>query len=377
MSIKITSYNAICNLGSGIGEIYENALNGNAENFTYEKNIIKGKTIRLGKVLTDLPEIQDEKYNIRCNRLIKHVLNLMEDELNKLIEKYLPNEIAVVAATTNTGVDEFATTKNLFHAELSNPAEFTKEYLNLKNIAITVSTACSSGIKAFSEARNFLNAGLAKAVIVVGSDSLAKTSLFGFDSLELLTEKPSIPFSKNRCGINIGEGAAVFIVEKDVSNGIEIMGIGENTDTYHATTPDPEATEAKKAIMVALSDAKITVKDVDYINLHGTGTFANDLMEAKAVFETLGNTPSSSTKSLTGHCLGAAASIETALCCKLLDSFDGKLFPHIFDGVYDDGIAKINLAEKNTVYKKCNIVMCNAFGFGGANAILILGKTNG
>ena len=83
MGIKITSYNAICNLGRGIGEIFENALNGNTENFTYEKNIIKGKTLRLGKVLTDLPEIQEEKYNIRCNRLIKYVLELMENELKR------------------------------------------------------------------------------------------------------------------------------------------------------------------------------------------------------------------------------------------------------------------------------------------------------
>ena len=213
-------------------------------------------------------------------------------------------------------------------------------------------------------------------------DSIAKVALFGFESLEVLSNKPSIPFSKNREGMNIGEGCALFILEKsenfndDKERGINILGIGESTGIYHSTTPNPEADEEILAIKDALDDANLSPQDIDYINLHGTGTLANDLMEGNAIYKVFGdNKPVSSTKQMTGHCLGAGAGIETALCCMLLENFNGQLFPHIYDGEYDESISKVKLVDKNTnEYECCNICMCNSFGFGGTNAILILSK---
>ena len=357
--MKITNYNAICNLGFGIDEVYKNAIEGVWDCFELSEDYISGKVVRLGKINSPLPKISDEDYNTRCNRLALACIEPLG------IDKYDKKSLAVVCATTNTGVEEYERDRNPKHAQIGNPAEFIVRHFNLKNYYTTVSTACSSGIKAFLIARELLLSGYAENVLVVGADALTKFPIYGFDSLEVLSPNPSNPFSKNRSGINIGEGAGAFIVAKE-GEGIEIAGLGETTDCYHSTTPDPEGVEAERAILQALGSEK-----ADYINLHGTGTIANDLMEGRAVYNVCGDKiPASSTKPLTGHCLGAAASIEAALCCKLLDSNTNKVFPHIYDGEYDENIPKINLSAcSENIIKTC---LCTSFGFGGTNCAVYL-----
>lgn len=385
MSIKITAYEALCNLGLNIDEIYTRAIYGDNTHFTNDTTLIPNLPLRLGKIDLEPDLIGSINYNTRCNRLIKHVLSLIKPQTEELFSKYPKDEIAVIIATTNSGVEEFETSKLLVHSELGSPAMFTKDLLGLKNSAITVSTACSSGTKAFSAARNYLNTGLAKAVLVIGVDTIARLPLYGFSSLEILSQEPTNPFSKNYTGINIGEACTCFIVEgvndgvgvnEGVeNNGIEILGIAENSDTFHSTTPDPEAKAVKNALKDALNDAKVSPEEVDYINLHGTGTLANDKMEAEAINSVFGeNIPVSSTKPLTGHCLGAAACIETALCCHLLNKFSGKMFPHVYDNEYNPEIKPVNLVNKSENYNKCKICISNSFGFGGTNAIIVLGK---
>lgn len=373
MGLLITAYNAICNLGLNIDEIYTKAICETDSYFEEELNILNNKPLRLAKIKTNLPEIKDRNYNTRCNRLILAVIKLLEKELEDLFKKYSKNEIGVIVATTNSGIEEYETSKNDLHFELGNPSQFVRKYLNI-GYNLTVSTACSSGIRAFSIARNLISNNLLKSVLVVGVDSIAKLPLYGFDSLEILNKNKTNPFSKNYTGINIGEAVSAFILENGEDDKINILGIGETTDTYHATTPDPSAKEAINAINKALKDANLNSEDIDYINLHGTGTIANDSMEALAISKLFNSTPASSTKPMTGHCLGASACIETALICHLINNFKGKLFPHAFDGIYNENIEKINLVKKNDIFKRCRICMNNSFGFGGTNAILILGK---
>lgn len=372
--MEIINYNAICNLGSNIDEIFINAINGENTRFEISENIIKNKKVRIGKINTPLEKIKNERFNLRCNQLILTCCKSLEIE--KYIEKYGKDNVGVVVATTNSGVEEYEKSKNIEHSELGNPAVFLKEYYGLNNYFSSISTACSSGIKAFSIARELLNSNFSKAVIVVGVDAIAKVPIFGFDSLGVLTEKATNPMSKNRDGINIGEAVSVFVVSNEKGK-IEISGIGENTDIYHNTTPDPEAKEEIIAIKQALQDAKLNPEDIDYINLHGTGTVANDLMEATAIDNIFKEkTFVSSTKPLTGHCLGAAASIETALCCKLLENNNKKLYPHIFDGEFDENLPKIKLVPENTQVERLNTCMCLSFGFGGTNAVMILRGKN-
>ena len=360
--MKITNYNAICNLGAGIDEVFKNAIAGVSDCFIISPHYITGKNVRLGTVNAVLPTISTEDYNTRCNKLALACIEPFA------IDKYDKKTLAVVCATTNTGVEEYEYSGNYKHAQIGNLAEFIAKKFNLKNYYTTVSTACSSGLKAFLIAKNLLDSGYSKQVLVIGADAITKFPIYGFDSLEVLSPKPTNPFSKNRCGINIGEGAGAFVLE-NAEHGIEIAGMGETTDCYHATTPDPSGIEAERAIRLAIGDKK-----PDYINLHGTGTLSNDLMEGRAVYNVFkDDILASSTKPLTGHCLGAAASIETALCCKLLDSRQNKVFPHVYDGEYDENIPKINLAGMNNnnknIIKTC---LCLSFGFGGTNCAINL-----
>lgn len=354
----IKKYNAICNLGQNIDEIFFKAIHGNNSCFDFVHNN------RLALVKNELPTIDNKFYNLRCNQLLLEVLKPFE------LETFDKKSTAIVVATTNSGVEEYETTHCSKHFEIGNPAEFLHNHFGLRNFYTSVSTACSSGIKAFAIAKDLLEKEVAETVIVAGVDSIAKIPIYGFNSLEILSKEPTIPFSKNRKGINIGEGAAAFVVKKNGS-GIKILGIGETTDFYHSTTPDPEGIEAKKAIEIALNN--INPDEIDYINLHGTGTVANDLMEAKIISEIFDNkVPASSTKPLTGHCLGAAASIEAALCCKLLETNIKSVFPHIYDNQYDETLAKIWLADKNTQVKSIKTCLSTSFGFGGTNCAMVL-----
>ncbi len=377
--IYITSYSAICNLGDSIEQIFQTALLGQNNMLTDCSDMVKGKIFPLGKIFTRLPEINNDKYNLRCNRILLHCVNQIKNDIDNLIKKYPKNKIGVVIGNTNSGVDEFEKSGDIDHSQIGNPAGFLHKYLNLEGYYSGVSTACTSGVKAFSTAKKLLESGICDAVVCGAVDSLCKMPVYGFHSLEVLSDEKSIPFSKNRKGINIGEGGALFILEKSSNSPIvEIKGIGETSDAYHSATPDPDGTQASIAIKNALVDANISVDDVDYINLHGTGTLSNDLMEANAVFNVFKNKVfASSTKALTGHCLGAAAAIESALCCAMLDKKynpQSYLLPHCYDGGYDDSLPKINLVERNQKKEKLKNCVNNAFGFGGSNAVVVLGS---
>ena len=352
--ISITKVSAICNLGENLDEIFENACCG---------------VLLPHKITAELPLIADESYNLRCNQILLHLYNQLEFDASK----YNSERIGIVIATTNSGIDEYEESNNLEHLKISNPAEFLKEYIGAKGFTASVSTACTSGIKAFSTARKLLKNDICDVVIVGGVDPIAKLPVAGFSALEVLTNDLTNPFSKNRNGMNIGEGGALFVLEKNV-DGVKLLGIGETSDAYNAATPDPSAVQAINAINMALEEANLRPCDIDYINLHATGTIANDIMEARAVNEVFGDEVfASGTKPLTGHCLGAAASIETALCIKVLET--GKMLPHIYDGEYDGELPKIKLVDKNNLQAdKMEVCMCNSFGFGGTNAVLIVGK---
>lgn len=362
------------------------------EKLTQNDTIIKGDKFYFGKLEKDFEPINNERYDLRCNRVLKFLVDKLD------LSEFGKDEIGIVIGTTNSGIEEFETSEDKHHAELGNPAEFLKWYLGTTNYAACVSTACTSGVKAFSTARKLLENGVCKAVIAGGVDTLASMPSYGFRALEVLSHEKTNPFSKNRNGISLGEGGALFVVvkaaeqlgseadnETDLDVGIamptykipscsavSLLGIGETSDAYHAATPDPDGVQAVKAIQEALDDANLKPEDIDYINLHGTGTISNDLMEANAIYKVFGDKiPASSTKPLTGHCLGAAASIEAFICYQILKG-ERNLPIHKFDGEYDETLPKINLVTKNTPQKDVKICLSTSFGFGGTNAVVIL-----
>ena len=192
----------------------------------------------------------------------------------------------------------------------------------------------------FDTPAEMIKAGLADAAVVGGIDIASDTTLIGFSALEAVSSEITNPFSKNRHGITLGDGAAFFVLTKEpvvecprsgcieTTGNVRLLGWGESADAYHMTSPDPSGAGAEKAIRRAMENAGIEAKDVGYINLHGTGTKFNDSMEGKAVASIFGEktVPVSTTKPVTGHTLGAAAALEAAICWKALVENKGKVF---------------------------------------------------
>ncbi len=286
-----------------------------------------------------------------------------------------PRKVGAVVGTSNSTMEEF--TDKPDKIDMAYPAERLREVWGVKGPAYSVSTACSSSAKAFMSARRLLEAGICDAVIVGGADAKTRTVIEGFHSLESLAAGYTKPLSDARDGINLGEGAALFVMrrlgESRAPDDILLLGVGESSDAYHLTAPDPEGRGAERAMRLALEDAGLSPSRIDYINLHGTGTRYNDAMECAAVRRVFGDQiPVSSTKPLTGHCLGAAGAVEAALSALALQRGRG-LPPHVIDAPIDLNLAPFpipSVGDKTPV----QTILSNAFAFGGSNASLILAR---
>lgn len=256
-------------------------------------------------------------------------------------------------------------------------AEYLADQLDCKGPVITVSTACSSGTVAIKVAVDLLKSGRVKSVLAGGADSLCRLTYYGFNALQLIDPSGAHPFDKSRNGMSVSEGAAMVLLESDTEpteNTIaKVLGVGLSCDAYHPAAPHPEGAGGIAAMRAAIKEARISHSDIDYINLHGTGTFHNDLSEARAINTIFGGAkpPLSSVKGAFGHSLAAAGAIETAVSASCME---GKLIPaNTGCGVPDpdlnlDPVLKPSVAELHTV-------LSNSFGFGGNNAAIILGST--
>ena len=242
------------------------------------------------------------------------------------------------------------------------------DFYELSGPSYCVSTACTSGVKAVIEAKRLIESELCDAVICGGVDSLNTLTINGFNSLSILSSAPSQAFSKNREGINIGEGAGLFLLSRDEISNVVVASSASNCDAFHMTQPDFSAKMAVNCIEGALKRAGMC--GVDYVNLHGTGTQANDKMEAKAVNLTLGATFASTLKPQIGHTLGAAGAIESAICAMLCMDENSTLPPHVYDGEYDESLEAINLVKSGTKFD-VKTAMSLSFAFGGDNAVII------
>jgi 3-oxoacyl-[acyl-carrier-protein] synthase-1 len=254
-------------------------------------------------------------------------------------------------------------------------ADFTSHYFDLTGPAVVVSSACSSSAKVFSSARRMLAAGFIDAAVVGGVDSLCLTTLYGFNSLGLLSGQACRPFDANRNGISIGEAAAFALLERlpeDLdADAVLLLGVGESSDAYHISSPHPEGLGARMAMQDALKMAGLRPADIDYINLHGTATQSNDDAEGKAVLALFGSqTPCSSTKGATGHTLGAAGGLEAVICALALQN---NLLPAGLNTEHLDPKLNLNYLMTNRE-QSLSHVLSNSFGFGGTNCSLVFGR---
>jgi 3-oxoacyl-[acyl-carrier-protein] synthase-1 len=256
-----------------------------------------------------------------------------------------------------------------------SPAEFTRRFLSLEGPVMSVSTACSSSAKAFASAYRHIKAGLCDAAVVGGVDSLCLSTLYGFSSLGVVSERPCQPWDARRAGMNIGEGAGFALLESmdDGGAGVALLGYGESSDAYHMSSPHPQGAGAAAAMKSALAMAGITAAAIDYVNLHGTGTQANDESEDRAVMHVFGaGTPCSATKGGTGHTLGAAG-ITGALLA--LASIERGFIPGTLNSVQLDPALSAQVLLENRVVPVTR-VLSNSFGFGGSNCSLVLGAAS-
>ena len=258
--------------------------------------------------------------------------------------------------------------------EMGSPALFVAHALGALGPAYAVSTACSSSAKALISAARLLRADLADVVIAGGADALSDLTVQGFAALGAVAPQRCNPFSLNRCGINVGEAAAVFVVSR-MPGPVRLAGWGETNDAHHISAPEPSGRAAAAAMQQAMQRAGVAPGQVDYVNLHGTGTAQNDSMESRALHGLFGRSiAASSTKPLTGHTLGAAGALEAALCwLTLTDNPAGVLPPHWWDGVPDPGLDPLHLVRpgqaRNAAVRRA---LSPSFAFGGSNAALLL-----
>jgi len=255
---------------------------------------------------------------------------------------------------------------------LQSLENFCRQYLGITGVGLTVSTACSSSSKVFAAAERYIKAGLCDAAVVGGVDSICLVTLYGFNSLQLVSTGPCRPWDKDRSGITIGEAGGFALLEKsDDEDGVFLKGYGESSDAHHMSTPHPEGEGAGLAISDALGRAALSPDDIGYVNLHGTGTKSNDAAEDKAIIKIFGtDTPCSSTKGWTGHTLGAAGITEALISLLVLEN---DFLPANINLAYIDDALSANILLENRDNIVTN-VLSNSFGFGGSNCCLVFGK---
>ncbi len=258
--------------------------------------------------------------------------------------------------------------------------------LGVQGIAVAVATACASGADALGIAMDMIRAGRADIMIAGGSEStITEYCLGGFQSMKALSLNPDPktacrPFDKDRDGFIMGEGAAVLILESEASAKArgakiyaEFAGYGATADAYHLTAPHPEAVGAIKAMQLALQDAALLPADIDYINAHGTSTPLNDPMETKAIKTVFGdaarNVKISSTKSMTGHLLGAAGAIEALICTLAIR--DG-IFPPTINYKTPDPECDLDIVPNVMQKGKIHAALSSSLGFGGHNTTVAI-----
>ena len=247
---------------------------------------------------------------------------------------------------------------------------FVRAALDLEGPSFVVSTACASAARAFADAERLIAAGLADAAVVGGADSLCRMTLRGFAALELISKVPCRPGAADRSGLSIGEAAGFALLERSGA-GVALLGAGASSDGYHMSAPRPDGAGAAAAMREALDAAGCAPAAIDYVNLHGTGTQANDAMEDAAMVTVFGtDTPCSSTKGFSGHTLGAAGVAEALISAWCIET---GLMPGCLGLEASDPALRARILTANRV-APVRRVLSNSFGFGGINCSLVLGE---
>lgn len=392
----LTSLGICCALGMTAAEVWQQASKGSRSGMRWRSDLLTaGQAVVVGDVAAELVDLSGWPIpeHSRNNQLAATAYAQIAADVAKAIQRFGADRIAVVIGTSTSGIasgeaamvpklqqNEWPETFDYRQQEMAAPALFIAQLAQVRGPAMAVSTACSSSARALMTARNFLDTGLADAVIVGGVDSLCRMTLRGFSALESVSAGYCQPFAKDRDGINIGEAAALFLLQRQplphASVVIRLSGCGASADAHHMSAPHPQGEGAERAIRQALQQADIDVQALSYINAHGTATLLNDAMEAMTLSRVgASGVPLSSSKALTGHTLGAAGALEAALCWLMLSehNVEQALIPQIFATEPDPLLPALTFA-KGVSAMPLRHCLSTSFAFGGNNMAIILSK---
>jgi 3-oxoacyl-[acyl-carrier-protein] synthase-1 len=387
MSCYVQALGVISALGEGLETTRRALFAGDTSGMRVESGWLPNAPACVGRVTGELAPLPAPlaEHDCRNNRLLAAAAAQIRPAIDAALARHGAQRVAIVIGTSTSGIASgedamavklrdgaFPPGFSYKQQEIGATAPLAARLLGARGPAYTVSTACTSGAKALLAARRLLDLGLCDAAIAGGVDTLCRLTVGGFAALESTSPQRCNPLSRNRSGINIGEGAALFLLGREQA-AVALAGGGESSDAHHLSAPDPEGAGAESAMRAALADAGAKPADIGYVNLHATATRKNDEMESRVMARLFPEgTPVSGTKPLTGHALGAAGAIEAAFCWLALS--DGMLPPHIWDGEADPALPALRVVAKGErleARNKRRLVMSNSFAFGGSNASLI------
>lgn len=392
--VAITGMGIISSIGNTVEENYYSLIH-KKSGLSYTKHIhtIHKEKIKVGEialtneVLEELLGLPNDNSFTRTSLLGAYAAKMAVEDAH--IPDMSSSRTGLISATSVAGMDM---TERYFHNYEQNPSlqkyihshhagnctQKIADYLGIKGMVSTISTACSSGANAIMLGATLIEQGVLDRVIVGGTDALCKFTINGFQSLLILSDTENKPFDKNRNGLNLGEAAAYLVLEswEQVQTHSKkvlacISGYGNANDAYHQTASSENGEGAYLAILKALQKANLQPDEIDYINVHGTATINNDLSESNALLRVFSNVPIlSATKSYTGHTLAAAGAIEAVY--SILSLQKATIFPTLHFTTKMDNSPLIPNTE--VVHKNINHVLSNSFGFGGNCSSLIFSK---
>ncbi|MEM1231032.1 MAG: beta-ketoacyl-ACP synthase [Pseudomonadota bacterium] len=384
MSIYIQHYTLTSALGIGL-DAMRAALHSGSSGLRAEPWPDCDVPCYLGRIdaLDQLVEALPAERRSRNNALVR--LELDQDDLRpavaEAVARYGSDRVGLVMGTSTSSIDRTEAAYRELDADGAfeprfrqphthnphAPGDFAAAELQLRGPRLTVSAACASSAKVFATAQRWLSQGLVDAVVVGGADTLCLSVIYGFHSLQLVSPEPCRPFAPDRNGISLGEAAGFALLTRDRGHSsLALLGAGESCDAHHMSSAHPEGLGARLSMERALASAGLTMAQIDYVNLHGTGTRANDETEGKVCGELFGpSTVASATKGWTGHTLGAAGIVECVLCLEALRS---GVLPGTRNTVAAE--APFELLLENT-QREITTALSNSFGFGGNNCSVV------
>lgn len=409
--VVVTGMGAVSPFGIGVDKLWENLIEGNSGVRVFQNVNPEDHVVKIGAEVPDFKpeEFIDAKDCKRMDRFIQFAvvasIEAMKDSGLDL-EKEDLTRIGVIAGSGAGGF--MSIEKNhtaMLQKGFNKCSPFTVPMLicnmgsgriamhfGLRGLNKAVVSACATGAHSIGDAARSIQYGDADVMVAGGEEAIiCNLGIGSFSAARTLSkrndepQRASRPYDKDRDGFVMGEGAGLLVLEelehakaRGAKIYAEIVGYGQSCDAYDAVAPDPEGKGAELAVRNALKDANLSVEDVQYINLHGTSTHIGDIAESNTVARIFGDKDTnknllvSSTKSMTGHMIGAAGSIESIVCIKTIN--DGIIPPTINLENQDEEVANLDYVPNKARKHEVKVAMNNSFGFGGCNAVLLFKK---